>query len=119
MTRFDVVAFDLYGTLLDVRALAGALEKHLGPTAAEILTRWRKAQLERTWELNRNAKYASWDRVTAEALEHVAPSVPLAARAGACDEWITVPPYPEKGGGGAGVPGGGGGESGGGGRGSG
>ncbi|MFL5400415.1 MAG: haloacid dehalogenase type II [Myxococcales bacterium] len=98
MTRFDVVAFDLYGTLLDVRALAGALEKHLGPTAAEILTRWRKAQLERTWELNRDAKYASWDRVTAEALEHVAPSVPLAARAGACDEWITVPPYPETGG---------------------
>src|SRR4051794_9539917 len=45
MTRFDVVAFDLYGTLLDVRGLAGVLEKHLGPSAGEILTRWRKAQL--------------------------------------------------------------------------
>jgi len=95
--RFDLVAFDLYGTLLDVSALSGALEKHLGPGAAGILARWRKAQLERTWELNRNATYQPWDRVTADTLAHVAPEVPAAARAGACDEWITVPPYPETG----------------------
>jgi 2-haloalkanoic acid dehalogenase type II len=95
--RFDLVAFDLYGTLLDVRGLSGALEKHLGPGAAEILGRWRTAQLEQSWELNRNAKYQPWDRVTADSLAHVAPDVPAAARAGACEEWITVPAYPEAG----------------------
>src|SRR5437764_11501719 len=76
---FELVAFDLYGTLLDVRGLAGALEKHLGPGAAEILGKWRTAQLEQTWELNRNARYQPWDRVTANALAHVAPSVPADA----------------------------------------
>ena len=95
--RFDLLAFDLYGTLLDVGGLASALEKHLGPTAAEILGRWRTAQLERTWELNRDAKYHPWDQVTAEVLVHVAPGVPAAARAGACEEWITVPAYPDAG----------------------
>src|SRR5438067_12871853 len=93
--RFDLVAFDLYGTLLDVRGLAGALEKHLGPGAAEILARWRTAQLERTWELNRDAKYQPWDRVTAEALAHVAPNVPAAARAGAGADGSTGPAYPD------------------------
>jgi 2-haloalkanoic acid dehalogenase type II len=96
-SRFDLVAFDLYGTLLDVRGLAGALEKHLGPDAAEILGRWRTAQLEQTWDLNKNAKYQPWDRVTASALAHVAPNVPAAARAGACEEWITVPAFPDAG----------------------
>src|SRR5256885_10843361 len=95
--RFDLVAFDLYGTLLDVSGLSAALEKHLGPGAAEILGRWRTAQLEQTWELNKNAKYQPWDRVTANALAHVAPDVPAAARAGACEEWITVPAYPDAG----------------------
>src|ERR1051325_8422206 len=95
--RFDLVAFDLYGTLLAVRGHAGALEKHLGPDAAEILGRWRTAQLEQTWELNKNAKYQPWDRVTANALAHVAPNVPKAARASACEEWITVPAFPDAG----------------------
>src|SRR5438067_13836867 len=95
--RFDLVAFDLYGTLLDVRGLAGALEKHLGPGAAEIRARWRTAQLDRTWERKRDAKYQPWDRVSAVALAHVALNVLAAARAGACDEWITVPAYPDAG----------------------
>src|SRR5437588_4447 len=72
--RFDLVAFDLYGTLLDVRGLAGALERHLGPDAAEILGKWRTAQLEETWELNKNAKYQPWDRVTANARSSSAPT---------------------------------------------
>jgi len=47
--RFELVAFDLYGTLLDVSGLAKRLERFAGPGAAELLARWRKEQLERSW----------------------------------------------------------------------
>ena len=44
-----------------------------GEGAAALLGRWRKAQLERTWRLNR-------DRVTAAALKEVAPELPTESR---------------------------------------
>jgi FMN phosphatase YigB (HAD superfamily) len=47
--RFELIAFDLYGTLLDVSRLSKQLEPFAGPDCAPLLTRWRKAQLERTW----------------------------------------------------------------------
>jgi len=66
--RFAIVAFDLYGTLLDVSGLAKRLEPFAGPGAADLLARWRSAQLERTW---REKSYEPFDAVTARALEEV------------------------------------------------
>ncbi len=90
--RLDLVAFDLYGTLLDVSGLAKRLEPLAGPGAAELLTRWRKAQLERTW---REKVYEPFGVVTERALEQVAPELDAKTRARMCETWLSLPAYPD------------------------
>jgi 2-haloalkanoic acid dehalogenase type II len=89
------VAFDLYGTLLDVGGLAGRLSAILGSDATELLARWRKAQIELTWELNRTGQYEPFDAVTARSLQQVAPDLDEATRRGLSDTWLTLAPYPD------------------------
>jgi 2-haloalkanoic acid dehalogenase type II len=91
--RIERVAFDLYGTLLDVGGLQERLRAVVGETAGELLARWRKAQLERTWELNRLGAYEPFDEVTARALQEVAPELGPAAREQLCAAWLSVPPF--------------------------
>ena len=68
---FEAVAFDLYGTLLDVSGLAARCSAVVGGEGGALLALWRKAQLERTWELNRDGAYQPFDVVTSRALaEH-------------------------------------------------
>jgi 2-haloacid dehalogenase len=89
-----LVVFDLYGTLLDISGLTATLSELIGKDATEILTAWRVAQLERTWELNRLATYEPFDRVTAWALTKVAAhelDEPLRARCAA--QWLTLPAH--------------------------
>ena len=88
-----LVAFDLYGTLLDVSGLAARLEPLAGPGAAALLAKWRKRQLERTWELNARGAYQPFDQVTAEALLEVAPELPGELRARMCETWLTLPAF--------------------------
>ncbi len=90
--RFRMVAFDLYGTLLDVGGLATQLTSFVGEDAPVLLARWRKAQLERSW----NARpYEPWDVVTARALEEVAPHLDAATRAKMCATWLALPAHPD------------------------
>ena len=91
-------AFDLYGTLLDVSGLASRMRPLLGRSVAKaeasvLLARWRKAQLERSWRLNREGRYEPWDRVTVGALEEVAPGISAETRGRLSDLWRTVPAY--------------------------
>ena len=95
MPFFDLVAFDLYGTLLDVSGLIRLMRPVAGEGAAELLGRWRKAQLERTWKLNREGRYEPWDRVTLAALEEVAPELPAKARERLAALWLIVPAFPD------------------------
>lgn len=88
-----MVAFDLYGTLLDISSLAARMRPFTGEEAAALLARWRAAQLERTWRLNREGLYEPWDRVTAAALEEVAPELPADSRARLAELWLTVPAF--------------------------
>ena len=90
--RFEIVAFDLYGTLLDVSGLAKRLEPYAGPQAADLLSSWRKAQLERTW---REKAYEPFDMVTARALEEVAPRLGAQDRLRMCETWLSLPPFPD------------------------
>jgi HAD superfamily hydrolase (TIGR01493 family) len=90
---FDLVAFDLYGTLLDVSGLAAGMEPIAGKSAATLLGRWRKAQLERSWQLNKDGRYESWDRVTLGALGEAAPELSMEAREGLAQLWLTVPAF--------------------------
>lgn len=93
MPRFELVAFDLYGTLLDISGLAGRLSALIGRDASALLTGWRTAQIERTWELNRLGRFEPFDRVTGWALERVAPQLDGSLRARMSDEWLTLPCY--------------------------
>src|SRR5437899_3424865 len=90
--RLELVAFDLYGTLLDVSGLAKRLEPYAGPQAADLLSSWRKAQLERTW---REKAYEPFDMVTAWALEEVAPRLGAQDRLRMCETWLSLPPFPD------------------------
>ncbi len=90
--RFALVAFDLYGTLLDVSGVAKRLERFAGPDAADLLAKWRKEQLERTW---REKEYQPFDVVTARALETVAPHLDTKTRAAMCETWLSLPAYPD------------------------
>jgi 2-haloacid dehalogenase len=95
MGRFDLVAFDLYGTLLDISGLAAQMRPVAGDGAAALLGRWRKAQLERTWRLNREGRYEPWDRVTVAALGEVAPELSAEVRDQLSELWLTVPAFPD------------------------
>jgi 2-haloalkanoic acid dehalogenase type II len=90
--RLELVAFDLYGTLLDVSGLAKRLEPYAGPQASDLLSSWRKAQLERTW---REKEYEPFDLVTARALEEVAPRLGAEDRLRMCETWLSLPPFPD------------------------
>src|SRR5205814_2359949 len=93
--RYDVVAFDLYGTLLAVEKLIEGLKPVLGREAEALLPKWRKAQLERTWELNERGEYQPFGEVTSFALAKVAPHLSPAAMERSCKAWLTVPPHPD------------------------
>ncbi len=93
MPPFDLVAFDLYGTLLDIAGLADRMRPISGEGSSALLDRWRAAQLERSWRLNRESRYESWDRVTLGALEEVAPELPAESRERLARLWLTVPAF--------------------------
>jgi 2-haloacid dehalogenase len=97
MTRYRLVVFDLYGTLLDVSGMAERLSFALGRDASALLAAWRTAQLERTWELNRLGAYEPWDQVTAWAFDKVVAergeSIAAEKRVRMIDEWLAVPPH--------------------------
>lgn len=95
MPTFDFVAFDLYGTLLEISGLAARMRPIVGDGAAALLDRWRKAQLDRSWRLNREERYEPWDRVTAAALGDVAPELPAEAHKRLSELWLTVPAFPD------------------------
>jgi 2-haloacid dehalogenase len=91
--RWHLVAFDLYGTLLDGSGLAARLVPLAGEGAAALLAGWRKRQLELTWELNARGEYQPFDVVTAHALREVAPKFEEEVRAQMCASWLTLPAF--------------------------
>ena len=95
--RYDLIAFDLYGTLLAIEKLEGALTAILGGDAGALLAKWRKAQIERTWELNRSGEYEPFGSVTARALAQVAPHLSPQLLERACKAWLTVPAHADAG----------------------
>jgi 2-haloacid dehalogenase len=92
---YQLVVFDLYGTLLDIAGLAAKLSGILGRDATALLAAWRTAQLERTWELNRIGEFEPFDRVTAWSLAKVAGELDEALRARLSEQWFTLPAYPD------------------------
>jgi 2-haloacid dehalogenase len=66
----EVLAFDLYGTLVDPIAIAGKLGRLLGESvAAEAAGLWRGKQLEYSFRLTAMGRYEDFRWVTARALD--------------------------------------------------
>ena len=48
-----ILAFDLYGTLLDTSCIASKVEEYYGEAKGkQVAALWRQHQLEYTWRLN-------------------------------------------------------------------
>ena len=76
MDGTEVLAFDLYGTLVDPIAVAGELGRLLGESGgAEAAGLWRVKQLEYSFRLTAMSRYEDFRWVTARALDFALASV--------------------------------------------
>jgi 2-haloacid dehalogenase len=66
--RPDVVAFDAYGTLLDVHSAVLLLAHRIGPDAVQFSALWRAKQLEYTWVRALSGRYRDFWLLTQDAL---------------------------------------------------
>jgi 2-haloacid dehalogenase len=70
LTLPRAVAFDAYGTLLDVHAAVGRHAARIGPRAAAVSALWRAKQLEYSWILSAAGDYEPFWSLTERALGH-------------------------------------------------
>jgi 2-haloacid dehalogenase len=66
-----VIAFDLYGTLVDPRATVGPLATLFGERAEEAASLWREKQIEFSFRRALMRAYVDFSVCTAQALLHV------------------------------------------------
>jgi 2-haloacid dehalogenase len=76
MADREILAFDLYGTLVDPIAMSGALSQVLGESDGEEAARlWRLKQLEYSFRLTVMGQYEDFRWVTSRALDFALASV--------------------------------------------
>jgi len=94
----DAVAFDLFGTLLEVASV--------GPAAAEVtedpaalVDLWRQKQLEYTWLRSLMGRYQDFWATTGDALDYsldrLGITVDASTRSDLLNAWLYVRTYPE------------------------
>jgi 2-haloacid dehalogenase len=100
VTDREVLAFDLYGTLVDPIAVAGELDRVLGGSGgAQVARLWRLKQLEYSFRLTAMGHYEDFGWVTSRALDF-ALSCAGAALPGGQSRRLTelydhLPPFPD------------------------
>lgn len=72
MTMPKAFVFDAYGTLFDVHSVTGEADRRFPGRGAELSRLWRQKQLEYTWLRTLMGRYADFETVTGEALQHAA-----------------------------------------------
>ncbi|HXV84364.1 MAG TPA: haloacid dehalogenase type II [Candidatus Binatia bacterium] len=96
--RVKGLVFDMYGTLVDVGAVAEAC-KEVAPEPVAFNTHWRAKQLEYTFLRTLMGKYRDFWKVTEEALEftiqHFGLQVSPEQRKQLMETWLHPTPYPE------------------------
>jgi len=94
----DAIAFDLYGTLLEV-ASVGRAATEVAEEPAALVDLWRQKQLEYTWLRSLMGRYQDFWATTGDALDYALDrlgiTVDPSTRAGLLDAWLTVRTYPE------------------------
>jgi 2-haloacid dehalogenase len=100
MARLKVkgVAFDMYGTVVDVGAVADAC-KGIAPDPAAFTALWRTKQLEYTFLLSLMGKYQNFWKVSERALEftvrRLGVDVSPEQQRRLMGAWLEPQPYPE------------------------
>ena len=64
------LAFDIYGTVIDVHGVTKALEAHVGDRALDFSQLWRQKQLEYTFRRALMEKYQDFNVCIRQSLEH-------------------------------------------------
>ena len=98
MDGIDALAFDLYGTLLEVASVGRAAAEVTADPAA-LVDLWRTKQLEYTWLRSLMGRYQDFWATTGDALDFALDRrgivVDEKARARLLGAWLDVSPYPE------------------------
>src|SRR5437588_4025318 len=98
MDRIEALAFDLYGTLLEVASVGRAAAEVTAEPAA-LVELWRQKQLEYTWLRSLMGRYQDFWATTGDALDYALDRQGIVvddpARARLLGAWLDVRPYPE------------------------
>ena len=65
-----VLAFDIYGTLIDTHGVVTELSRHVGDRAPQFSQVWRDKQLEYTWRKGLMRRYENFAICTRQALDY-------------------------------------------------
>src|ERR1700730_6914176 len=97
--RPSVLAFDVYGTLIDPFRMEDHLRASFGVRAKEATELWRSKQLEYSFRRALMKKYESFDVSTAQALQFVSRQidVPLGEETlrNLLEQYLRLPAYPD------------------------
>lgn len=92
------IVFDMYGTVVDVGAVADAC-KEIAPDPAAFNAQWRAKQLEYTFLRTLMGRYKDFWTITEEALEFAIQrfglQVTAEQRRRLTEAWLHPTPYPE------------------------
>ena len=95
----QVLAFDVYGTLIDPFHMEEHLRPTFGEKAREASELWRGKQLEYSFRRALMKKYAPFDVCTAQALRFVSAQLGIAlseeARAQLMSKYLQLPAFPD------------------------
>ncbi len=98
MDDIDAVAFDLYGTLLEV-ASVGRAAAEVTEDPAALVDLWRQKQLEYTWLRSLMNRYQDFWSTTGDALDYsldrLGITVDQSTRGRLLNAWLAVRVYPE------------------------
>ena len=97
--KSPVLAFDVYGTLIDPFQMEGHLRACFGDRAREASELWRSKQLEYSWRRAVMKKYMDFNRCTEQALRFVCAQfetpLPEETLIGLMNQYLKLPAYPD------------------------
>src|SRR5207247_6418196 len=77
MAKPAAIAFDAYGTLLDVASLGSELANLDGAARQRFVALWRSKQLEYTWLRSLMGRYVDFESVSGAALRYAMKSMDI------------------------------------------